>query len=93
MHKTWVGLHTKKNFIGALPWTPTVGAATPLVTPLLHPTQRTVRGASRGKNITHTQHSPTCCFLYVGGLLPPTMPDTSGGELLTPSHHHLRAYF
>ena len=52
-----MGLHTKKNFAGALPRTPTGGAATPPVTPLLRPTQRTARGASRGKNITHTQHA------------------------------------
>ena len=54
-------------FAWALPRTPTVGVASPLVTPLLHPAQRTVRGASHGKNITHTQHSPTCCFLSTAG--------------------------
>ena len=42
-------------FAGALPRTPTGGAAAPPVTPLLRLAQHTARGASRGKNITHTQ--------------------------------------
>ena len=34
-----------------------MGAASPLVTPPLCLAQRTMRGASRGKNITHTQQT------------------------------------
>ena len=52
----WVGPHTKKNFVRALPRTPTVGSSSSLVTSLLRSAQRTARGASRGKTTTHTQH-------------------------------------
>ena len=46
----------KKKLAGALPRTPTMGTASPLVTPQLRPMQHPARGDNRGKNITHTQH-------------------------------------
>jgi hypothetical protein len=54
-------------FSGALPPNPRAGGSTPL-----HPLERARRRRSntttRAKNITHTQHSLTCCFLCTQGV-------------------------
>jgi hypothetical protein len=50
----------KKNFSGALPLHP------PLTPP--HARRRRSDTTTRAKNITHTQHSPTCCFLCTQGV-------------------------
>jgi hypothetical protein len=65
----------KKNFFfqGRCPQTPTPlhplrgGLAAPPLTPL-HARRRRSDTTTRAKNITHTQHSPTCCFLCTQGV-------------------------
>jgi hypothetical protein len=59
----------KKNFGGAAPEPPRGGPA-PLHPPLTPPHARRRRSdtTTRAKNITHTQHSPTCCFLCTQGV-------------------------
>jgi hypothetical protein len=59
----------KKNFGGAAPEPPHRGPA-PLHPPLTPPRTRRRRSdtTTRAKNITHTQHSPTCCFLCTQGV-------------------------
>jgi hypothetical protein len=56
----------KKNFRGRCPRTPAWGAPPPL-TPL-RARRRRSDTTTRAKNITHTQHSPTCCFLCTQGV-------------------------
>jgi hypothetical protein len=56
----------KKIFRGRCPRTPRGGPA-----PLLPPCRAQRRRSdttTRAKNITHTQHSPTCCFLCTQGV-------------------------
>ena len=48
-------LTPKKKIPGRCP-RPQQRGLSPPVTPVLRPAQRTAHGASRGKNITHTQH-------------------------------------
>jgi hypothetical protein len=55
----------KKNF-GALPPNPRAGGSAPC-TPL-RARRRRSDTTTRAKNITHTQHSPTCCFLCTQGV-------------------------
>jgi hypothetical protein len=55
----------KKNFGGAAP--PEGGLAAPALTPL-RAWHRRSNTTTRAKNITHTQHSPTCCFLCTQGV-------------------------
>ena len=50
----------KKKNSGALPPNPRAGGLRPPTPPPLTTT--------RAKNITHTQHSPTCCFLCTQGV-------------------------
>jgi hypothetical protein len=59
----------KKIFGGAAPEPPHGGPA-PLHPPLTPPRARRRRSdtTTRAKNITHTQHSPTCCFLCTQGV-------------------------
>jgi hypothetical protein len=59
----------KKIFGGAAPEPPRGGPA-PLHPPLTPPRARRRRSdtTTRAKNITHTQHSPTCCFLCTQGV-------------------------
>jgi hypothetical protein len=67
----------KKIFSGALPPNPRRGAAplhpprgglaAPPLTPL-RARHRRSNTTTRAKNITHTQHSPTCCFLCTQGV-------------------------
>jgi hypothetical protein len=56
----------KKNFGGAAPKPPRGGLHPPL-TPL-RARRRCSDTTTRAKNITHTQHSPTCCFLCTQGV-------------------------
>jgi hypothetical protein len=56
----------KKNFGGAAPEPPAGGPPPPL-TPL-RARRRCSDTTTRAKNITHTQHSPTCCFLCTQGV-------------------------
>jgi hypothetical protein len=62
----------KKNFFfsGALPPNPRAGGSAPLHPPLtpLRARRRRSDTTTRAKNITHTQHSPTCCFLCTQGV-------------------------
>jgi hypothetical protein len=59
----------KKKFRGRCPRTPGGGSA-PLHPPLtpLRARRRRSDTTTRAKNITHTQHSPTCCFLCTQGV-------------------------
>jgi hypothetical protein len=67
----------KKNFRGRCPRTPAGGSAplhpprgglaAPPLTPL-RARRRRSDTTTRAKNITHTQHSPTCCFLCTQGV-------------------------
>jgi hypothetical protein len=65
-------------FSGVLPPNPHTGGSTPLhplrgglapppLTPL-RARRRRSNTTTRAKNITHTQHSPTCCFLCTQGV-------------------------
>jgi hypothetical protein len=56
----------KKKISGALPPNPCRGLHPPL-TPLRTQCRRSDT-TTRAKNITHTQHSPTCCFLCTQGV-------------------------
>jgi hypothetical protein len=56
----------KKIFGGAAPEPPRGGLRPPL-TPLRARCRRSDT-TTRAKNITHTQHSPTCCFLCTQGV-------------------------
>jgi hypothetical protein len=56
----------KKNFRGRCPRTPARGARPPLTPPRAR--RRRSDTTTRAKNITHTQHSPTCCFLCTQGV-------------------------
>jgi hypothetical protein len=56
----------KKIFGGAAPEPPRGGLRPPL-TPL-RARRRRSNTTTRAKNITHTQHSPTCCFLCTQGV-------------------------
>jgi hypothetical protein len=60
----------KKNFGGAAPEPRVGGSAAPCHPPLtpLHARRRRSDTTTRAKNITHTQHSPTCCFLCTQGV-------------------------
>jgi hypothetical protein len=51
----------------APPATPMQGGLTPPLLPPCTPTQHR-HYSSHAKNITHTQHSPTCCFLCIQGV-------------------------
>jgi hypothetical protein len=57
-------------FRGRCPRTPARGAPPPCTPPLtpLHARRRRSDTTTRAKNITHTQHSPTCCFLCTQGV-------------------------
>jgi hypothetical protein len=57
-------------FSGALPPNPRAGGSAPLHPPLtpLRARRRRSDTTTRAKNITHTQHSPTCCFLCTQGV-------------------------
>jgi hypothetical protein len=55
----------KKKFRGHCPRTPHGGL--PPLTPL-HTQRRHSDTTTHAKNITHTQHSPTCCFLCTQGV-------------------------
>jgi hypothetical protein len=58
----------KKNSGAPPPYTPRGGAvAAPPLTPLCARHRRS-NTTTRAKNITHTQHSPTCCFLCTQGV-------------------------
>jgi hypothetical protein len=67
----------KKKNSGALPPNPRAGGSAPLhplrgglAAPPLTPLRARRRRSdttTRAKNITHTQHSPTCCFLCTQG--------------------------
>jgi hypothetical protein len=52
---------------GALPPNPRCGGLRPSCTPLRTQRKRSDT-TTRAKNITHTQHSPTCCFLCTQGV-------------------------
>ena len=56
----------KKKFRGHCPRTPARGARPPLNPPRAR--RRRSDTTTRAKNITHTQHSPTCCFLCTQGV-------------------------
>jgi hypothetical protein len=56
----------KKNSRGRCPRTPAQGAHPPLTPPRAR--RRRSNTTTRAKNITHTQHSPTCCFLCTQGV-------------------------
>jgi hypothetical protein len=60
----------KKNS-GVLPPNPRAGGFAPLHPPLtpLHAQRRHSDTTTCVKNITHTQHSPTCCFLCTQGVI------------------------
>jgi hypothetical protein len=60
----------KKKFRGRCPRTPARGAPPPCTPPLtpLRARRRRSDTTTRAKNITHTQHSPTCCFLCTQGV-------------------------
>jgi hypothetical protein len=59
----------KKKNSGALPPNPRAGGSAPHppLTPL-RARRRRSDTTTRAKNITHTQHSPTCCFLCTQGV-------------------------
>jgi hypothetical protein len=57
----------KKIFGGAAPEPPRGGPLHPPLTPL-RARRRRSDTTTRAKNITHTQHSPTCCFLCTQGV-------------------------
>jgi hypothetical protein len=67
--ETGENMSAQKNFFWALPPNPRAGGPPPC-TPLLPPRARRRRSdtTTRAKNITHTQHSPTCCFLCTQGV-------------------------
>jgi hypothetical protein len=54
-------------FGGAAPEPPHAGGSAPPLTPL-RARHRRSDTTTRAKNITHTQHSPTCCFLCTQGV-------------------------
>ena len=54
----------QKTFAGALPLTLTGVATIPPMTPPIVPS---AKGGLLPPLLTHTQHSPTCCFLSTGG--------------------------
>jgi hypothetical protein len=56
----------KKIFSGALPPNPHAGGPPPCTPPRAR--RRRSATTTRAKNITHTQHSPTCCFLCTQGV-------------------------
>ena len=59
----------KKKNSGALPLHPPRGGlAAPPLTPL-RARHRHLDTTTHAKNITHTQHSPTCCFLCTQGVI------------------------
>jgi hypothetical protein len=53
----------QKKISGALPPNPGTGGSTPL-----RAQRRCSDTTTRAKNIKHTQHSPTCCFLCTQGV-------------------------
>jgi hypothetical protein len=58
-------------FRGRCPRTPARGGSPPPAAPPLTPLRARRRRSdttTRAKNITHTQHSPTCCFLCTQGV-------------------------
>jgi hypothetical protein len=58
-------------FSGALPPNPRAGGPPPCSGPPSYPPRARRRRSdttTRAKNITHTQHSPTCCFLCTQGV-------------------------
>jgi hypothetical protein len=57
----------KKKFFGGAAPEPPAGGSTPPLTPL-RARRRRSDTTTRAKNITHTQHSPTCCFLCTQGV-------------------------
>jgi hypothetical protein len=60
----------KKKFRGRCPRPPHPPGGAPLHPPLtpLRARRRRSDTTTRAKNITHTQHSPTCCFLCTQGV-------------------------
>jgi hypothetical protein len=60
----------KKKFRGRCPRTPARGVPPPYTPPLtpLRAWHKRSDTTTRAKNITHTQHSPTCCFLCTQGV-------------------------
>jgi hypothetical protein len=67
--RKYVGPARKKKIRGRCPRTPAGGL--PLPPPPLTPLRARRRRSdttTRAKNITHTQHSPTCCFLCTQGV-------------------------
>jgi hypothetical protein len=63
-------MSARKKNSGALPPNPRAGALPPYTPPLtpLRARRRHSDTTTRAKNITHTQHSPTCCFLCTQGV-------------------------
>jgi hypothetical protein len=68
----WRNMSAQKKFFGgATPEPPHGGLHPPLAAPPLTPLRARRRHSNtttRAKNITHTQHSPTCCFLCTQGV-------------------------
>jgi hypothetical protein len=62
--------HPEKKISGALPTNPHARGSIPLHPPLtpLRARRRCSDTTTHAKNITHTQHSPTCCFLCTQGV-------------------------
>jgi hypothetical protein len=63
-------MSAQKFFFGGAAPEPPRGGPAPLHPPLTPPRARRRRSntTTRAKNITHTQHSPTCCFLCTQGV-------------------------
>jgi hypothetical protein len=68
--ETGENMSAQKNFLGGAAPEPPRGGPTPLHPPSYPPRTRRRRSdtTTRAKNITHTQHSPTCCFLCTQGV-------------------------
>jgi hypothetical protein len=66
--ETGENMSAQKKFLGGAAPEPPRGGLRPPLTPLLRARRRRSDTTTRAKNITHTQHSPTCCFLCTQGV-------------------------
>jgi len=64
--ETGENMSAQKNFFGGAAPKPPRGGPAPMHPP--NARRRRSDTTTRAKNITHTQHSPTCCFLCTQGV-------------------------
>ena len=84
----------EKKIRGRCPQTTARGGSAPLhrprrglAAPPLTPLHRCSDTTTRAKNITHTQHSPTCCFLCTQGVTGLHSQQSRAAMPMDPLHH------